>query len=165
VIGRSPAAHTRQLARMDTTVDPSSQRDAEQLRLLATLHFVLAALVALVGLVPGLHLVAGIAMLNGDFSAFEGDSFPPPAFAWFFIGFGVAAILFAETLAILLVLGGSALRQRTRHRFCTVVAAISCAFAPLGTALGVCTLLVLGRASVRQAFGERERAPRMVTSM
>ena len=56
-------------------------------------------------------------------------------------------------LAVMLVLSGRSLLTHRSHSFCVKVAAIVCVFVPLGTALGVSTLLVLNRSSVRGLFG------------
>ena len=42
--------------------------------------------------------------------------------------------------------------QRRNHRFCLVLAGVTCLFMPLGTILGVFTLIVLMRDSVQQSF-------------
>ena len=57
--------------------------------------------------------------------------------------------------ALSLFLAARYLAARRRHMFCVVVAAISCAFSPLGTVLGVFTLIVLYRPSVREQFSSR----------
>ena len=50
------------------------------------------------------------------------------------------------------VLQGLQLRQRRRHTFCVVMAAIGCAFMPFGTVLGIFTLIVLTKPTVRSLF-------------
>jgi hypothetical protein len=54
---------------------------------------------------------------------------------------------------------GRSLAARKRYTFCIIVAAISCTFFPLGTALGVFTILVLSRPSVKALF-ENPRPPK-----
>lgn len=48
------------------------------------------------------------------------------------------------------------LRLRKNYVFCQVVAGLSCVDIPYGTALGVTTLVVLGRPSVRDLFERGE---------
>jgi len=55
-------------------------------------------------------------------------------------------------LAILKFTVARRLRQRRSWVFCIVVAALSCIGIPFGTALGVFTLLVLSRHSVKCMF-------------
>ena len=58
---------------------------------------------------------------------------------------------------VCLALAGRYLLQRTHYTFCLVVAAIACLLMPFGTALGIFTIIVLMRPSVREMF---EGAPR-----
>ena len=55
--------------------------------------------------------------------------------------------------ARILLDGEGRVREDYRQTFCVVVAAISCCFTPLGTVLGVFTLIVLFRPSVKALFG------------
>ena len=58
----------------------------------------------------------------------------------------------ALAYAVLVALAGSFI-ARTRHwTFCIVVAAVSCAFFPFGTVLGVFTIIVLSKPDVKAAF-------------
>jgi hypothetical protein len=78
---------------------------------------------------------------------------PPPAelFAilkWFYL----AGALWFTGSAILNVASGFCLRARKGRMFSVVVAVINCLHIPLGTALGVFTIIVLLRASVRDLY-------------
>lgn len=57
------------------------------------------------------------------------------------------------TLAVGLFVAGYLLARRRGYFFCLVMAGIACTFSPFGTVLGVFTLLVLLRSSVKQLFG------------
>lgn len=128
---------------------PANQ-DEEHLRLLAIFHYVVAGLTALFACFPLIHLGIGVFMLVKP-EAFKPR--PPPEFlAWIFIGVAAAIILAGWTLALLFVLAGRNLTRRRRYLFCQVVAGIGCLFMPFGTVLGVFTLLVLSRPSVKELF-------------
>ena len=58
------------------------------------------------------------------------------------------------TSGVLNVLSGLFLRARKHWTFSIVVAAIDCLHFPLGTVLGVFTIIVLIRPSVRELYGE-----------
>lgn len=125
--------------------------DDEYLDLLATFHYVLGGLAGLFSLFPVIHLVLGIAILTGRMGPGE----PEAAFVgWVFIAAAIVIIAIGMTFAVLIVTAGRNLKRRTRHTFCLVIAGIECAFVPLGTVLGVFTLLVLQRPSVKQMFGK-----------
>jgi hypothetical protein len=55
-------------------------------------------------------------------------------------------------LSIFHYLAGRFLARRRHHTFCMVIAAVACTFMPLGTVLGVFSLIVLSRESVRESF-------------
>ena len=144
---------------MDPTPDTTSQtgafsQDAAHLDLLGVFHYVVAGLSALFSLFPVIHLVMGLAIVTGhmgDMHAKPGE--PDPAlFGWFFVVIAVVLITCGLTFSALLAYAGRCLRQRRRYTFCVVMAAISCAFMPFGTVLGVFTLIVLTRPSARLLF-------------
>lgn len=128
--------------------------DDEHLRLLSVFHYVLAVIAGLFALFPVFHLIVGLVALAGGF----GETDPKEALAGrmmgcFFVGFSGMWMLCGAALAAGLALAGGFLRQRRHYTFCLVVAALACAFTPLGTVLGIFTLIVLLRDSVRAKFG------------
>lgn len=132
-------------------------QDVEHLRLLSIFHYILAGLAGLCSFFPVIYIVMGIAMLSGLMESNGGE--PAPAFVgWLFIVIGLVIMLFALAYAVLLAVAGRFLAKRKHRTFCFVVAGLSLLFAPLGTALGVFTIIVLMRDSVRLLFepGEPE---------
>lgn len=129
-------------------------QDLEHLRLLSIFHYVLALLVALVSLIPVVHLLIGLAMANG-WMDFEHDA-PPPFVGWLLACFAGLFIVLGLAYAVCLVLAGRFLVQHRQWVFCMVIAGISCTIMPVGTALGVFTLIVLSRPPVRALFEGRE---------
>ena len=127
-------------------------RDEEQLRLLGTFHYVVAGVEAAFGVLSLLNLALGLAMLR-EGSDFFGAGPPMPEFfgpfmvatsiLYFIGGLGFAALTFAA---------GRRLRALRSRRFVVVAAAINCIAFPFGTILGVFTLVVLNRDSVRAMF-------------
>lgn len=135
----------------------SNEQDREHLRLLVVFHWVLAALTALFALVPVVHLVIGIALLAG--AAGKGDD-AAPVVGGFFVAFALLWMAASFALACALALAAHSIRERRRRTFCLVVAGIACLFVPLGTLLGVFTIVVLTRDSVRPQFEPRRTALR-----
>jgi hypothetical protein len=69
-------------------------------------------------------------------------------------------ILAGWSLAICLLIAGSYLTSRKHYTFCLVIAAISCMLMPFGTVLGVFTIIVLMRPSVKEMFeADKKAAP------
>jgi hypothetical protein len=141
------------------------QEDNDHLRLLSIFHYIVGGISALVSLTPIIHIGLGILLVTqsgtfppivpAEFSSTEiptPDAKPPAWVGWLFIVLGAGFITVGLTFSALLILTGRWLQQRRRHTFCVVMAAISCAFFPFGTALGVFSLIVLCRPSVKEQF-------------
>lgn len=126
------------------------QRDVEHIKLLVIFHYVYAGLVALGASIPIIHVVVGLTMVSGSFGS--GPSAPPPEFGWFFVGIGGLVILIGWTMAVLIFLAGRFMSERRNPTFVFVIACINCINVPMGTALGVMTILVLQRPSVKALF-------------
>jgi len=71
---------------------------------------------------------------------------------WFFIVLGSMFVLLGWTCAIFMMVTAGKLRRRESRLFCCVMAGIACVSVPLGTVLGVFTLIVLMRPSVQALF-------------
>jgi len=125
-------------------------QDAEHLNLLSLFHYVAAGATALFACFPFIHLAIGIAFLVGDF---KGPNPPPPVLGWAFVLVAAFFILCGWTLALLIAWTGRRLKRRQGWTFCFVVAAMECLLMPYGTVLGVFTLVILSRPSVKQLFG------------
>src|SRR5262249_50607541 len=85
------------------------------------------------------------------------QSMPPKqfldAFIWFYLFMGFILLLGL----VLNVLSGVFLRQRRHRMFSLVIAGLNCFQIPFGTALGVFTIIVLSRESVRELYSEGTR--------
>ena len=125
--------------------------DVEHLRLLSIFHFVVGGLAALCSLLPLMHLFMGITMVAGRLD--DGPNLTEARlFGWFFIVLASAMIAAGLAFAACMVFAGRFLAQRTYYTFCLVVAALECVFVPFGTVLGVFTIVVLQRPSVKELF-------------
>jgi hypothetical protein len=127
--------------------------DARHLVLLTIFHYVVGAIMALFGCMPIFHIVIGLGMVTGTMDIFDGGNRPPDFFGYFFIAGGLFMMAMMWALAIAIFMAASCLKNRRRYIFCLVVAGFECLFAPFGTVLGVFTILVLSRPSVKALFG------------
>ncbi|QDT01899.1 hypothetical protein K227x_02680 [Rubripirellula lacrimiformis] len=134
----------------------TTDQDTEHLNLLAIFHYVVAGIVTLISLFPMIHIAIGIAIVSGAFDGQNPNQAPPAIFGWFFIVIPAMIMLIGLALAVAIALAGRWLSARRRHTFCVVVAGIECAFMPFGTVLGVLTLIVLLRPSVKLMFDQDE---------
>lgn len=125
-------------------------QDLEHLRLLSIFHYVAAAMMAVFACFPVIHLIIGIVALVSNE--------PPQIVGVIFIAVASTIIVAGWTLAICVALAGKFLSERRRYLYCFVIACIECLFMPVGTVLGVFTIIVLMRPSVKQLF-ESEGIP------
>jgi hypothetical protein len=128
--------------------------DLEHLRLLAIFHYVVATLAALFSLFPIIHLAIGIAAVTGHLNNNHGGDPMPALLGWFFIAFAAVGMIFGFAFAICLFLAGRFLAHRRRYLYCLVMACVACMFMPFGTILGVFTIIVLLKPSVKELFGQ-----------
>jgi hypothetical protein len=127
-------------------------QDEEHLRLLSIFHYVVGGITGLFSCFPIFHLVIGIALLNGAFPKPPNQPEIPVAVGWMFIGVASFLILLGWSMAIAIIVTGRSLARRRWYLACMVVAGIECLMMPLGTILGVFTLVVLLRPSVKTLF-------------
>ena len=121
--------------------------DEQYLKLLSIFHYVVGGLTGLFACIPLIHFSIGIAILVGgidDVPAFVG---------LILVMIALAAMTMGWALAICIIIAGGRLARRQRYTYCLVVAAVSCIFMPFGTVLGVLTIIVLMRQSVKELFG------------
>jgi len=76
----------------------------------------------------------------------------PRAVGLAFIILASLIILAGWVLSILIIIAGKRLKARKNYNYCIVVAFIECLFVPLGTVLGVFTIINLNKESVRSLF-------------
>ncbi len=126
-------------------------QDEHHLNLVSVFHYVVGGLTALFACIPFLHLVIGIAILSGSFDGAE--SRPPRFLGIFFVAVAAGCILAGWALATAMIVAGRKLRARKSHTYCLVVAGIECAVIPFGTVLGIFTILLLMKDSVKALFG------------
>ena len=133
----------------------TQKRDSDHLKLLAIFHFIGTGL----GLLGILFLVGHYAVMHAVFTNpkfMENQKQPMPVppeqiFAimkWFYL----AGAVWFVTSGILNLISGLCLRARKGRTFSLVVAGINCLHIPLGTVLGVFTIIVLIRDSVRELY-------------
>ena len=132
--------------------NPRQNTDHEHLKLLSIFHYVVGGMAAFFACIPILHLVIGLIFILAPGKFGQGSQQPPAFIGWFFVVFASIFILLGWTLAILILLAGRLIARRKHYTFCFVAACVECLFMPFGTVLGVFTILVLNRQSVKELF-------------
>ena len=136
-----------------TDTDQRAIIDAEHVRLLAIFHFVSAAFSLLGVLFSSLYFVLfQVIFSNPQAFAQSQQGAPPVEFVTFIRWFTGIFVVWFLVSCVGNLLSGFFLRARRHRTFSMVIAAINCLHIPLGTILGVFTLVVLGRESVRKMY-------------
>lgn len=128
-----------------------TRQDLEHLNLLAVFYYIMAGLIGLGGFIPIIHVAMGLFMISTARTKGGADA-ELATVGMFFVLFAAAIMLALWALAVCTALAGRFLQQQRHYIFCMVVAALLCTNAPLGTTLGVFTIIVLVRPSVKTLF-------------
>jgi hypothetical protein len=131
-------------------------KDLDNLKTLSIFYYVVAVLIALFACFPIIHLIIGLSFLTGAIpeppSRPNEPDFPVKLFGLMFTIIPLIFIIGGWALAICAFIAGRKLVKQQSYVFCLVVAGILCTFMPFGTVLGVFTIIVLMRDSVKELF-------------
>lgn len=129
-------------------------QDNEHLRLLAIFHYVVGGLAALFSFFPLLYTTVGAVFIFAarHGTAKPGEDLPPEFLGWIFAVLGSLLFLIGIAMAICILIAGRSLALRKRYSFALVMACTECLFVPFGTILGVFTIVVLSRESLKALF-------------
>ncbi|PYJ27313.1 MAG: hypothetical protein DME90_10460, partial [Verrucomicrobia bacterium] len=81
-----------------------------------------------------------------------GEDLPPEFLGWIFVGLGSFLLLLGIAMATCILIAGRCLSRFKCYSFTLVIACVECLFIPFGTILGVFTIIVLSRESVKALF-------------
>jgi hypothetical protein len=131
-------------------------QDEQHLRLLSIFHYVLGGIAGLFALFPLFHVFFGLMfILSPETFEGQGGEAPPAFFGWFMVAFASVFIIAGWIFAICVIIAGRCLARRRHYLFCLIMAGIACLFMPFGTVLGVFTIIVLMRESVKALFEQK----------
>lgn len=128
-------------------------QDSDQLRLLSIFHYVVGGMMALFACLPIIHLVVGLFLALSP-EKIDSSSSSPRFIGWIFVFFAAGIIAIGWSIAGIIIWAGRCLQRHRNHTFCLVTACISCVFMPFGTVLGIFTIIVLMRPSVKTLFAQ-----------
>jgi hypothetical protein len=126
-------------------------QDLEHLKILSICFYVKAGLMALTGLFFSIYIVFGAFFIAADIPRRSNEP-PPELMGGIFVGFGLVLMGIFFLLAFLAFWAGRSLSKHKNYTFCLVIAALVCFSMPLGTLLGVFTIIVLMRDTVKAIF-------------
>lgn len=123
-----------------------------QLPTISILHYVYGAFTCLLGL--GMLVFIGVgSLLNSDLVQNSNDA-PPEELGAIIQGLGWVLFAIVETIGVLIIASGGWIAKRRNRMISLIIAGFCCLSFPLGTALGVYTLVVLLNPDVQKAYAE-----------
>jgi len=126
-------------------------QDLEHLKILSICFYVKAGLTAMTGLFFSIYILFGVFFIAADIPR-KANEPPPELMGGIFVGFGVVLMGVFFLLAFLAFWAGRSLGRHKNYTFCLVIAALVCLSMPLGTILGIFTIIVLMRDTVKALF-------------
>jgi hypothetical protein len=126
--------------------------DLHYLNLLSIFHYILGGMKFLFGFVPLIYVVIGMIMLLAPEKHGGSEEFPKVLFGGLMVFFGLGFTLVTWVMATMMIITGHKLSRHKSYMFCLVIACIECLSTPFGTILGVFTIILLSRPSVKELF-------------
>lgn len=135
------------------------ERDSRDLRWLAIAHYVLGGLIGLISLVFLIAMLPSCAVGLFPQSHCTGSGrCPPQFFGLFYNIIGLVAVLGGLGFGALLAMTGRYLIRRLNYQLCVIMAGFQILLLPFNTILGIFTLAVLMRDSVKESFARKAMA-------
>lgn len=125
--------------------------DEQHLHLLSIFHYVVAGVGALFACFPIFHFTIGVGMFISSLTQ-PREAGPLALFGLLFAGIAGSIMLSGWAFAVCVAIAGRYLALKKNHLFCLVMAGVECIFTPFGTVLGIFTIIVLVRPSVKELF-------------
>ncbi|MGD8388461.1 MAG: hypothetical protein PVG49_15050 [Desulfobacteraceae bacterium] len=128
--------------------------DEQHLKLLSIFHYVVGGIGCFFACFPLIHVVIGaLFLLNPESLQGNGGGPPSAVFGWLFLIMGILFFAVGQAASICLIVSGRFLARRKKYMFSFVFACVECIFIPFGTVLGIFTIVVLSRDSVKALYG------------
>lgn len=135
------------------TATPVESEDASYLQVLSIAYYVFVGLDVL-AIVFTAGYAALMVNLLPELRPSSGAA-PPDVFLWWLKAAVVVTVAINLLSVVAHLMTARRLRERRGMKFCRIVAALTCLSIPLGTVLGVFTLIALGRPSMKALFPAR----------
>jgi hypothetical protein len=134
--------------------------DTSYLNLLSRFHYIVAGMIGLISCLPLLNLLIGIPMLEDVSYALSQGEYPSQyTLALFmFILLPTGVVVIGWMFAIAVALNGYYIKHRKWLKYCMVMSGIETIFTPIGTVLGVFTIILLTKPNIKNQFNQDEEA-------
>jgi len=130
-------------------------KDIEDIKLLSIFYYIIGVIIALSASIFILHFIMSLGLMGTAIfvAPLEPDEIKSTAVLSFSIAvFAITIVLAGWIIAGCIIYAGICLSKSRKYIFCFIIAGVLCLFIPLGTILGVFTIIVLMRPTVRDLF-------------
>lgn len=125
------------------------ERDKRHLQILSKLQIIYGIL----NLFVSVYFYKVISALVAEYRKVLEESNPEAQVA-LLVGFGFVLFLIGVVILFCIILTGQSLARYENYQYCLIVAMLECLIIPVGTLLGILTILVLRRESVKELFSK-----------
>ncbi|WP_339733707.1 hypothetical protein [uncultured Gimesia sp.] len=127
------------------------ERDKRQLQLLSKLQIVYG----IVNVFVSFYFYKVTSEMVRDYQKVLEES-NPEVQVGLLLGFGFVLFLIGVVVLFCIILTGQSLARYENYQYCLIIAVLECLIFPIGTILGIYTILVLRRPSVKELFSEAQ---------
>ena len=107
--------------------------------------------------IPLIHISVGLYFLSGGEGVIsENAALPPEFFGWLLFIIGSVLFIFGQTISISVIISGKFIKKRKNYLFSFIVACLACIFFPFGTVLGVFTIILLSKDSIKELYNQSD---------
>jgi hypothetical protein len=136
-------------------VEDIDRKNREYLKILSTFHYIVGGMVAAFSIFTLLYLTNALSRFSSEEFKSTGDETAAEVFRML-LATGWSIWLLGFVFAICLIASGRCLAKRKKYWFSFIVACVECMFTPFGTILGIFTIIVLLKDSVKALYGLTE---------
>ena len=124
----------------------------KKLEMIVIAHYVLGVIGVIVSCFALSKSGLGMSLIDQAESYTELEKLMHEVFGWIYIVSGVALFIFGEVLSVCLIVSANFMKRHTAHTFSIFVAAITCTIIPIGTVLGIFTIITLSDKSTKELY-------------
>ena len=138
-----------------TKRDSGTRIENKKLHTLIIAHYVAGVIGVIVSCFALSKSGLGMEILNNTESITELELIMQKVFGWFYVVSGIILFITGEILSVSLIVSAHFMKRNVAHLFSIIVAAASCIVFPIGTALGIITIITLSDTSIKELYSKK----------
>ena len=127
------------------------------LRICSIFQYIIAWVLVFISCIPILYIIIGSIMVFAGFAPGQnepkaGDALPFFIAGGFFLTLGGIMCMVGLIIAFCVFICARRLKTKRKYNYCLTITAIECLFFPVGTLIGVLTIILLSNHDVKESF-------------